>query len=137
MEKRDIVFGPKSDTKRERARAFRRAMTPAEICLWEELRSNRCAGLHVRRQQVIDGFIADFYCHQVGLIIEVDGEVHQNQADYDLMRDRIIEARGLRIMRFSNARLFSDLPAVLREIQTAARSAQSPNSTHVTDSNPS
>jgi very-short-patch-repair endonuclease len=133
MEKRGIVFGPKSDIKRERARGFRRAMTPAEICLWEELRGNRCAGLHVRRQQVIDGFIADFYCHEAGLIIEVDGGVHQQQADYDLIRDRIIAARSLRVMRFPNDRIFSELPAVLREIQTAARNAQSPNSPPVMD----
>lgn len=134
MEKRGIVFGPKSDTKRDRAKTFRRAMTPAEICLWEELRSSRCAGLHFRRQQVIDGFIADFYCHEPGLIIEVDGGVHRQQVDYDLMRDRIIAARGLRVMRFPNDRIFSELPAVLREIQTAARDVQSPNSSPFIDS---
>ena len=61
MEKRDIVYGPKSDIKRERAREMRRAMTPAETCLWAQLRNNGCGGLHFRRQQIIDGFIADFF----------------------------------------------------------------------------
>jgi very-short-patch-repair endonuclease len=121
MEKRDIIFGPKAAIKRDRAKTLRRVMTPAEIWLWEALRNNRCGGLHFRRQQIIDGFIADFYCHAVGLIVEVDGSVHQQQEDYDLMRDRIISARGLRIVRFPNHRVLKDLPYVLAEIQLTAK----------------
>ncbi len=120
MEKRDIVFGPKADIKRERAKAMRREMTPAETNTWAQLRNNRCGGLHFRRQQIIDGFIADFYCHDAGLIIEVDGSIHHQQVDYDLMRDRILAARGLRIIRFSNNRVFAELAIVLQEIQSAA-----------------
>ena len=123
MEKRDIVFGPKSDIKRERARSMRRVMTPAETCLWDQLRSNRCGGLHFRRQQIIDGFIADFYCHAAGLIVEVDGGIHEQHADYDLMRDRIISTRGLRILRIPNERVLTELSAVLQEIQSAARNS--------------
>lgn len=81
MEKRGIVVGSIYREKQERARTLRRVMTPAETCLWEQLRGNRCAGLHFRRQQVIDGFIADFYCHDAGLVVEVDGGVHKQQAD--------------------------------------------------------
>ncbi len=54
-----------------RARELRREMTPAEKVLWQELRGNKL-GLHFRRQQIIAGFIADFYCYAASLIIEVD-----------------------------------------------------------------
>ena len=61
--------------KLQRARELRREMTPAEKILWQELRGNKL-GVHFRRQQIIAGFIVDFYCHKVGLVIEVDGDIH-------------------------------------------------------------
>ena len=128
MDKRDIIYGPKSDIKRECAKTMRHVMTPAEACLWAELRGNRCGGLHFRRQQIIDGFIADFYCHDVGLVSEVDGSIHQLQEDYDILRDRIISARGLHILRFPNERLFTELSSVLREIQRVAHNIRQPDS---------
>lgn len=97
-----IVMGHHAAAKRERVRKMRREMTPAEAILWKYLRTNQLDGLHFRRQQVIDGFIADFYCHAARLVIEVDGEVHDQQPDYDAERDRILTARGLRILRFTN-----------------------------------
>ncbi|MCW3095251.1 MAG: restriction endonuclease like protein [Chthonomonadaceae bacterium] len=106
--------------KQDVAKNMRREMTEAEAVLWDHLRGNRCGGLHFRRQQVIDGFIADFYCHAVGLIIEVDGSIHQHQVDYDLLRDRLLSTRGLRVVRFSNDRIYTDLPTVLAEIQSLA-----------------
>jgi very-short-patch-repair endonuclease len=61
--------------KLQRAKELRRDMTPAEKILWQELRANKL-GVHFRRQQVIAGFIVDFYCHKAGLVIEVDGDIH-------------------------------------------------------------
>jgi very-short-patch-repair endonuclease/predicted N-acetyltransferase YhbS len=103
------------------ARKLRREMTPAEARLWDKLRMNRLQGLHFRRQQVIDGFIADFYCHETRLIIEVDGEIHAGQEEYDRERDAIIATRNLRILRFVNARVIGDMDSVLSEIVAAAR----------------
>ncbi|MHB8778456.1 MAG: endonuclease domain-containing protein [Anaerolineales bacterium] len=54
----------------------RRDMTPAEKILWQELRANKL-GVHFRRQQVITGFIVDFYCHKAGLVIELDGVFYE------------------------------------------------------------
>jgi very-short-patch-repair endonuclease len=128
MNSRGIVMGRKSAQKQECAHAMRREMTDAEAALWEQLRRNRCGGLHFRRQQVIDGFIADFYCHAAGLVIEVDGGIHENQSDYDAMRDSIITAHGLRVVRFKHERILNDLTAVLAEIQTAAQQHYRPTS---------
>ncbi len=74
----NIVIGQKvSPSKVERTKEFRRQMTPEEKILWQRLRANRLNGLHFRRQQIIDGFIVDFYCHSAGVVVEVDGEIHQ------------------------------------------------------------
>lgn len=130
MEKRGIVIGHKWSVKQNAAKAMRREMTEAENALWNCLRGNRCAALHFRRQQVIDGFIADFYCHAANLIVEVDGSIHQQQVDYDLLRDRLLSTRGLRIVRFSNDRIYSDLENVLLEIQTIAAITIDPSTQH-------
>ena len=115
--RRNIVIGQKVDTgKLEQARELRRQMTWEENALWQHLRANRLQGLHFRRQQVIDGFIVDFYCHAAGLVVEVDGQVHEGQAEYDLERDRVLCARGLRIVRVRNEEIWGDLDGVLARI---------------------
>ena len=74
---KNIIPGQRvAKEKLERARELRREMTPAEKILWHELRGNKL-GVHFRRQQIIEGFIVDFYCHQAGLVIELDGSVHE------------------------------------------------------------
>jgi very-short-patch-repair endonuclease len=115
-----IVCGPHAGEKKELARELRRRMTPAEIALWRRLRRSQLDGLHFRRQQVIDGYIVDFYCHAAGLLVEVDGEVHLNQVDYDAERDRVLAVRGLEVLRFSNRQVVSDTEAVLTEIRERA-----------------
>ncbi len=84
--------------------------------LWERLRANRLRGLHFRRQQIIDGFIADFYCHAAGLVVEVDGPIHRWQRDNDATRDRVFESRGLTVLRVANEQVHHDIEAVLRRI---------------------
>jgi len=121
VSKRGIVNGPKANIKRELAKQFRREMTPTERLLWQRLRANRLDGLHFRRQQEIDGFIVDFYCHAAGLILELDGSVHLQQADYDALRDRILSTRQLHIHRISNTSIEQDLEAVLAEIRDICR----------------
>jgi len=116
LENRDIIFGRKSPQKRDLAKRLRTDMTPAEARLWGRLRRSQLGGVHFRRQQIIDGFVADFYCHSAGLIVEVDGGVHAEQEDYDQMRDAVISARGLSVVRFTNDQVLSEIEGVLAEI---------------------
>jgi len=97
-------------------------MTPAELTLWKALRRNQVDGLHFRRQQVIAGFIVDFYCHAPRLVIEVDGEVHKSSVRYDQERDRLLESHGFRILRFRNETILTNLSSALAEIRAAAES---------------
>jgi len=116
--RRGLVVGQRAaPEKLERARELRRAMTPEEAILWPALRSNQIKGYHFRRQQVIDGFIADFYCHAAGLVIEVDGGIHENQLDYDTERAALMREHGLRVHRFTNEEVRTDLRTVLKRIK--------------------
>jgi len=100
----------------EAARAMRREMTPEEILLWERLCDSKL-GVKFRRQQVISGFVADFYCHAAGLIVEVDGSHHSPGADAE--RDAILSAHSLRLLRFSNRAVREDLDRAIAEIRAA------------------
>ena len=114
----NIVIGQKvSRELQERARALRRNMTPAEKILWEKVRHNRLNGLQFRRQQVIDGYIADFYCHAKALIVELDGDIHDEQKDHDSERDEHLIVRGLRVLRFTNNEIKVNLETVLQKLR--------------------
>lgn len=102
------------------AKALRRNMTDAERLLWQHLRTNRLSGLHFRRQQIIRGFVVDFYCHEAALVIEVDGEVHERQAEHDQAREQVLKELGLEVVRFTNDEVIDDLDAVLARIRRAA-----------------
>jgi very-short-patch-repair endonuclease len=102
----------------ENARILRKSMTETEKILWEKLRNNRLNGLKFRRQHPLGMFIADFYCHQKRLIIELDGGIHDipEQKEYDEGRTFLLEEKGLRILRFRNEEIMNDLDSVLEKI---------------------
>jgi very-short-patch-repair endonuclease len=117
---RNIVIGQDiSSVKQQLAKEFRRQMTPEEKILWQHLRANRLNNLHFRRQQIIDGFLADFYCHAAALVIEVDGKIHEQQVEYDAERDKVLSARELRLLRIKNEEVTQELDKVLMRIVQA------------------
>ena len=119
MPVKNIIPGQRvAKEKLERAREFRRDMTPTEAILWQELRGNKL-GVHFRRQQVIAGFIVDFYCHKAGLVIELDGSVHggDEQKENDAERDKVLSEMGLRIVRFMNEDVIKNSPKILGRIR--------------------
>ena len=119
-----VITGQKvKPEKRAVAREFRHNQTEEEKLLWRHLRANRLFGLHFRRQQIIDGFIADFYCHAAGVVVEVDGGIHQGQKEYDVERDQVLMARQLRVLRFANRDVREQLDEVLAQILDACRTA--------------
>jgi very-short-patch-repair endonuclease len=81
-------------------------------------------GYHFRRQQVIEPYIVDFYCHAASLVVELDGGSHLEQADYDRQRDGYLMARGLRVMRFYNSDVDRELETVLATILAACREGE-------------
>lgn len=106
---------------RERARVLRREMTDAEKILWQSLRAHRFENYHFRRQQIIAGFIVDFYCKAGRLAIELDGLVHDLQKERDAERDQILAVNGVRTIRFSNDQVLNALRSVLQQIGRSLR----------------
>jgi len=118
MGKPNLITGQKiNPEKLAEAKRMRREMTAEEKALWSYLRTNRFKGLHFRRQQVISGFIVDFYCHAAGLVIEVDGPVHSAQVEYDQERDAILIGLGLHVLRIRNEEIQLDVERVLGLIE--------------------
>lgn len=116
-----VTEQPVTKAKLERAKELRREMTPAEKLLWKEVRANKL-GVRFRRQQVIQGFIVDFYCHKSALVIEVDGDVHDLQKEEDERREKVLSELGLKIIRFRNDEVVRELSPTLR-FGDASRSA--------------
>lgn len=117
MPTKNIVTGQRvTKEKLQRAKELRREMTPAEKILWEELRANKL-GVHFRRQQVIAGFIVDFYYHKSALVVEVDGDIHDLQQEEDARREKMLSALGLRVVRFRNDEVVRELFAVVGRIK--------------------
>ena len=104
----------------EQARLFRRNPTRSEELMWSALRGGRLSGLKFRRQHPIGPFIADFYCPQLGLVVEVDGAVHDGQKVRDGIRQRLIEERRIRFLRLSSAEVERDLQGALRKVLITA-----------------
>jgi len=99
------------------ARELRQRQTAAEDVLWEALRRDALDGLHFRRQHTIGRFLLDFYCAAHKLCIEVDGGVHDKQADYDEHRTAALAQRGIRVVRFRNEEILGDLPRALDRLR--------------------
>jgi very-short-patch-repair endonuclease len=102
------------------AKALRRTMTEAESVLWKALRNKRLNGYKFRRQHPIHEFIADFYCHEAGLIIEVDGEIHNEteRKEYDDQRTQILKEYNIKVIRFTNNEILNNLDRILHIIIT-------------------
>lgn len=98
------------------SKRFRTKMTNAEALLWEKLRKSQLGGIHFRRQQILFGFIADFYCHSKRLVIEVDGDIHKEQLEEDREREAVFVQNGFRIIRFTNAQVENNIEEVLTGI---------------------
>jgi very-short-patch-repair endonuclease len=106
---------------RSNARALRRNSTDTERLLWAELRDHRLNGAGFRRQVPIASYIADFVCHAARLVIELDGGQHfsDGQETADARRSGIIEAKGFRVLRFSNHDVMTNRAGVLETIAAA------------------
>ena len=109
---------PYNPSLKEFSRELRKNMTEAEKLLWSRLRRKQLKGSQCYRQRIIGDFIVDFYCPCARLVIKVDGGQHYTGkgVDSDGRRDRFIEERGLRILRFSNRDVFENLDGVLKTI---------------------
>ena len=107
-----------------RARALRRAETPAERELWRWLRGRKLEGAKFRRQQPLGPFVVDFFCEEARLVIEADGAGHYPTPLRDQTRDVWFATAGLTILRFENCQILACTAAVLERIRQALLSSR-------------
>lgn len=105
-----------------RARQMRANPTPAEARLWYHLRAHRFENHKFRHQTVLAPYIIDFTSRTAMLAIEVDGDTHATQADYDATRTRFLESQGFQVVRFTNAEVMTNIEGVLQIISDALKS---------------
>ena len=106
------------EIKTERARKLRRDATRAELKLWNRLRARAVGGFKFVRQEPIGRYVVDFICREKRLIVEVDGGQHA-ESGRDVVRDRFLEARGYRVLRFWNNDVIGNTEGVLEMIAAA------------------
>jgi very-short-patch-repair endonuclease len=102
---------------KSKAYDLRKNMTSSEKKLWEQLRFRRMAGKHFRRQHPYGIYILDFFCGKANLVIEVDGEIHKFNEEYDQERTKYLEESGLRVIRFTNTEIEQRMEEVLIKIR--------------------
>ena len=101
---------------RQRAKELRHEQTPAEQKLWNLILNRQLGDYKFRRQHPIGNFIVDFYCAEVGLVIELDGDSHAEQVKYDAARTDRLDDWDYHVIRFTNRELHSNMEGVLRRI---------------------
>ncbi|MCW0199961.1 endonuclease domain-containing protein [Sphingopyxis sp.] len=100
----------------EFAKAMRREQTEPEIRLWLQLRAARFQGVKFRRQKVIGRYIADFSSREPMVVVEIDGDTHGFQEDYDRTRTAFFEKQGYRVIRFTNSDVMTNMEGVLTQL---------------------
>ncbi len=102
----------------EFAKAMRTNATDAESLMWQLLRAKRFMNLKFRRQHVIAPYIVDFYCHEIGLVVELDGSQHNTEDSqaYDAERTKFLEALELKVVRYWNGDVLENTEAVLTDL---------------------
>jgi very-short-patch-repair endonuclease len=119
----------------EYAKSMRSEMTEPERRLWEQVRAKRFEGIKFRRQHVIGRYIADFYSRDAMLIIELDGDTHAFQEEYDRVREQHFEALGYRVIRFINSDVMGNLDGAMEalaiQVQTPPLPTLSPEGERV------
>ena len=100
------------------AKTMRTNATDAESLMWQLLRAKRFMNLKFRRQHVMAPYIVDFYCHELGLVLELDGSQHNKEDGraYDAERTKFLEALGLKVVRYRNYEVLEQTDVVLEDL---------------------
>jgi len=109
----------------QRARENRKNPTQAETRIWcQVLRMRTFENYKFLRQKPIGGYIVDFYCSALRLVIEIDGDSHAENVDYDAVRTKELEALGLSVVRYTNQEVMHNLEAVYEDLCRVVQSLQ-------------
>ena len=108
-----IPYNPKL---KQLARYLRNNSTLSEVLLWKKIK-NKSLGVEFHRQVPMNEFIVDFYCHELELVIEIDGESHNSKYESDCSRQSILENYGISFVRFTDLEVKRDINNVIRALE--------------------
>ena len=110
-----IHYNPKL---KERARELRKNFTLSEVLLWEELKNRKMYGYKFLRQKPVGNYIVDFFCNKLKLVIEIDGDSHdEKKYGYDMQRQKWLVSKDLTVLRFDDLEVKKDMDNVLTSIE--------------------
>ena len=118
-----LPFNPKL---KDRARALRKAGNLAEVLLWNQIKGNQLLGLDFDRQKIIGHYIVDFYCAQQRVVIEVDGNSHDDKQEYDAQRDAYLMGLGLFVIHVSDNDVKNNLNNIMKMLLNHVALTNSP-----------
>jgi very-short-patch-repair endonuclease len=104
---------PYNPALKERARALRCAGNLSEVLLWQQIKNKQFFGLDFDRQKIIGNYIVDFYCAEKQVVLEIDGNSHDNKADYDAQRDAFLAGLGLIVIHLQDIDVKRNLSEVM------------------------
>jgi very-short-patch-repair endonuclease len=108
---------PYNDSLKSRAKALRKGYNYSEVVFWKQVRNKQFWNIDFDRQRIIGNYIVDFYVKKLGLIVEIDGESHNNKEDYDVKRELFLESLGLVLFKTTNYKVLHDLDNVMKELE--------------------
>ncbi len=116
--KRNVIANlPYNAALKNRARALRKAGNLSEVIFWKQVRAGEFHSIDVDRQRVIGNYIVDFYIKSLGLVVEIDGESHNDKDEYDEKRERFLISLGLNVFKISTFQIHYDLDNVMKNLE--------------------
>ncbi len=110
----DLPYNPEL---KSRARALRKAGNFPEVAFWMQVNKGQFYGIDFDRQRIIGNYIVDFYVKSLGLVIEIDGDSHEGNAECDAVREEWLNAQGCKIIRFPAYMVTDAMPHVLQQLE--------------------
>lgn len=99
------------------ARKLRKDMTLAEILLWKEIKGKKVLGCDFHRQKPIDEYVVDFYCPRLKLVLEIDGDSHDEKEELDKIRQEKLESKGLTVLRFWDLDVRANVDGIVEQLR--------------------
>ena len=116
--KRNFVLNlPYNSSLKSRAKALRKAGNFSEVVFWKEVRNKSFWNIDFDRQRIIGNYIVDFYVKALGLVVEIDGEIHNFQEEYDEKRETYLKELGLKVFRISTTKMLFDTESVMKDLE--------------------